>query len=225
MPKTIGGLFGRSAMGPIHELALKVRACTSRLEPLLEAFAAGERKELRGRVHEMRRLEGEADTIKQEIRASLSGSIFSSVSRAEVILLVKTMDNVADECERLANLLLVRRTSVPPELVAGLRELQREVAATVEAMAGVTGALHDAEGRAPSSGQARRIIEAINRVARREHEADRHEGRFMKALFAIEERLGPIDVIFLMRAAETLGRVADHAENTADVLRRLVPAR
>jgi len=185
MPKTIGGLFGRSAFGPVHELALKVRTCVARLEQLVEALASGEAERVRKVAREMRSLEGEADSIKQEIRASLSSSIFSSVARAEVLLLVKTLDNVADECERLANLLTVRRTSLPGELAGRLRNLRVAVAATVEEMVGMTGELRDAEQKAPDPHRKDRVHEAIDRVAGCEHEADLCEGRFLKALFAM----------------------------------------
>jgi len=222
MARTIGGPFGRSAFGPVHELALKVLACARRANELTAAVAEGSSIEGgRARVRELAldvsRLEGEADAIKGEIRRSLSRSLFSSVERGDLLLLVKSVDNIADDCERAAKLLAVRPWSLPAPVTGGLARLAGEATRAGELLAGATGALRrdDAEPDAESAGG------RLEAISRQDDAVRESSARFLDVLFAHEASLSPVDVVLLMQVGEWIRRVGSQSENAADVLSRL----
>lgn len=224
--KTIGGLFGRSPYGPVHEMMLKVRQCVEEAPGLLAAFAAGDWRALSAAAKRIDALEGQADDIKREIRAHLSTSLFSSVERSEILGLVHSLDEIADAAQDAGKLLVMRRTALPPELAAGVKDLgAREVQAAAR-LAGVTGRLAGAETAAGGGGvDVRELLAELEAVARLEFECDEIQQELLKKLLAQESRLGALDIFFLMNIIRELGKIADETENSADGLAQVLGSR
>jgi uncharacterized protein Yka (UPF0111/DUF47 family) len=59
-------------------------------------------------------------------------------------------------------------------------------------------------------------------VNQEEWEADKQEARVLKALFGFEDELGAVSVVVWMNIIQTVGEVADHAENSAELLRLML---
>jgi uncharacterized protein Yka (UPF0111/DUF47 family) len=53
-----------------------------------------------------------------------------------------------------------------------------------------------------------------------EHEADKREYALIKKIFKYEK--DPIAVQHLVKLTEIIGNIADHAENTADMMRAML---
>ena len=220
--RTIGGLFGRSAFGPLHEQVLKVLDCTKAVWRLVDAHAAGDWDRVAAVAAELYRLESEADDIKEEIRRSLSDSLFSSVERGEVLFLVKHVDRVADLSEEAAKFLELRRTEVPAELTEGYRALGRKVCECAEVLSQVTGELVKMESDPAGRRRKDEVDLLLRRVHGLEHETDVMQHELLKRLFTLEDRLEPMSVVMLLRIIERLAFIADQAENDADVIARMV---
>jgi len=62
-------------------------------------------------------------------------------------------------------------------------------------------------------------------VADLEWEADKRQAEVSKRLFDHEAEIGPVSVMFWMNIFRVLGAVANHAENTADLLRVMLAKR
>ena len=109
----IGGLFGRSTMGPIAEHLLKCQECVDILEELIDRFVTG--KSVGDLAERINRCESDADLIKNEIRRNMTPSVWSAVERAEVVRLLGKEDDIADGAAAIAQLLKVRKTACPEE--------------------------------------------------------------------------------------------------------------
>jgi hypothetical protein len=65
------------------------------------------------------------------------------------------------------------------------------------------------------------IIKDIIRTLRhQEREADRVEDTIKKKVFSME--VDPVTVFYIVRLAETIGGIADHAENAGDMMRAMI---
>lgn len=218
--RKIGGILGRSPFGPTHEHLLKVLDCVNALGPIVAAAAQGDQDAV-GRIQkDIHRLEEEADEIKSAIRLQYTTSFFASVSRSELLALVKAQDDVADECDRLAFSFSVRRTVFPAHIVPAAIDLASRVVAMGALLAEVSRTL-DQSG-AVSEDVAGRVKPLLDDVHSRVAEIDPLYEGLLRGLFERETESTPLDVIFVMQFAERVDRVAKKIENTADVLERLV---
>jgi uncharacterized protein len=220
MSKTIGGIFGRNAYGPLHEFSLKVEECAQRLIPVIQAWMSGDRERLHEAAADVDRLEGEADVIKNEIRGSLSKSIFSSVQGAKIKDVVKAAENVADSARMVARLVEVRETPLPEDLGVGLVELAELAARSMGALSGaLAGAQPAADGANPS--ELARALAAVDTLPPMQEKAVDAYEVMLKHLFRHEKELDPISVFFLMRIVELVAHMTRSAENAGEALRRL----
>lgn len=223
--RTIGGLLGRSAYGPVHEHMLKVQESVDRLVPILEAYFAGSYDRVRDLLAEISRLEGEADSIKTEIREELSHSLFSAAERGDIMALLKAQDDVADDCQNVARLLDLRQTCLPAELSKALLDLARKSAEAATALTRTTQLLRGIpEGASPKEAAAA-TIRSADGVRLAEHDVEEKTHETLRKVFQQEAPLGSVAVILLMQIVKEIADVAHSAENAADCITRLLSGR
>jgi len=71
-----------------------------------------------------------------------------------------------------------------------------------------------------SEEQRQKVKEIITNLRQMEHEADKTEYLLIKKIFKYEK--DPIAVQHLVKLTEIIGNIADHAENTADMMRAML---
>lgn len=220
--KKIGGLFGRPAYGPIYEHMLKVMDCLKVLDSIIQSFIDGDYAKIEKLMEETCKLEHDADIIKKGIRESFTKSIFGSSNRGDILSLLSQQDGIADTCQDVARLLTVRRTALPEELRDDILDLVDKVKDSVEAVARADEKMVDLLENPSSMDKLEEVVELIEHTQKEEWLSDQIQFRFARNLFNIEEKLDPVTVIFLLSIMRELGHIADHAENTADCIRRLI---
>ena len=223
--KTIGGVWGRSPFGPLHEHMMKVSDCLKVLRPLMEYFLRGNYKKVTECSRRISKLEHDVDLIKGVIKKNLSRSLFVSVERADILACLKEQDGIADSCEDVAKLLEMRKTEVPLVLKESLLELTNKVMEAVEAVRDVTRGLKNLAENSYTKRGLEKVSKSLELAARREWEADEIQLDFAKKLFEMETKLTPVSVFFLMNISKEVGTIADHAENVADCLSRIIAGR
>jgi predicted phosphate transport protein (TIGR00153 family) len=85
-----------------------VRETVALVEPLFEAFLAGDGAATRRLYEQISKLEHRADNIKNDIREHLPKSLLMPVDRGDVLLFLKEQDRLADRAEDLGVLLTMR---------------------------------------------------------------------------------------------------------------------
>lgn len=223
--RRIGGLFGRSAFGPIHEHMLKVQACVEHLAPLIEAFLKSDTQRIAELTAEIDRTEGKADDIKNEIREHVSVSVFSSVERGDLMYLLKVQDDIADACQNVARMLDLRRIPVPEPLVDLIRGLGQNADQAVAVLAAVTRQLRKVRSSAFDSKEVRKTLEQATEVRKLEFEAEQKAQAALKELFRQEDQLDPVSVVLLAKIIREIDHIANEAENTADCIARMIRQR
>jgi len=219
--RTIGGVFGRSPMGPLYEHMLRVMDCLTELKPLMNKFVKEDFSSLKAQSRKISKFEHKADQIKDEIKISLTKSFISATNRSDILALLKEQDAIADSCEALSHLLAIRNTRVHPTLSKPLLNLTEKVMHSVTLLCEANKEIEKSI-RKENHAQRKKLLEKIKQIQKTEWETDEIQLKIHEQIFSVEREIDPITIVFLMDVVKKLGWIADHAENTGDVLRRIV---
>jgi predicted phosphate transport protein (TIGR00153 family) len=205
----------------LQEHAEKVKECGWAFQQAIECRAADSCKRFEEYRQEVIKLESEADAIKRRIRGHLPMGMRLPVSRFQVFMYLKEQDKVLDSVEDALDWLSYRATSG-----IGKKEIKETlfllVDAVLEPIEELSRLVAEARGYFDSySEKQRELVKAIIRNLRtREHEADRVEDELKHKIFSVET--DPVAIFHLVKLAELIGSVADHAENAGDVMRAMI---
>lgn len=223
--RTIEKLFGKSPFGPLVEHTRRVHATVECIRPFLEAYLAGDWERCEELHDDVSRLEHRADKQKNEIRDQLPKSVFLPVDRSDVLGYLKQQDAIADAAEDLTVLLTLRNVETPPELGAMILDFADQVIRTSELLLDAGLELADLFEASFSGPGVDRVLKMVADVNDQEWEADKRERVVTRELLSYEDGMDPIDLLLWMRALDALGEVANHAENTGDLLRMMLARR
>lgn len=218
----IARLFGRSPITPLQEHMKIVEACATEVVELFEAFSAGDSARIDAHKARIDTLENEADEAKNGIRGHLPRSLFMPVDRRDFLDMLNAQDSIADTAQDIAGLLSLRRLAIPPEFEG---QLMPFVVRNVEAVAQcgrIINELDELLASGFSGREAERVVEMIDELSRIETATDRMETELVRALFAYEDNLKPIDVVFWYELLGQIADLADYAEDVGDRLRLLI---
>ena len=125
-------LFGSSPLSLIERHAQASLDCVKQLVIYCEAAQRGDWKKAEKVQEEIVRLEEVADDIKMEVRMNLPRGLWMSVSRADLLDLVRIQDAMANETKDIAGLSLGRNLAFPETLNTSLFKYLGIVTQTAE---------------------------------------------------------------------------------------------
>ena len=223
--RSIFELFGKSPFRPLAEHTERVREAVVLIQPLFEAFVAGDWEKTEEIYRTISKLEHKADVIKNDIRDHLPKSLFMPVDRGDVLLFLKQQDRIADVAEDLGVLLTMRPTPTPEAIREGVMELVAAVLRAAELWFETARELPVLQEVSFSGPEVDRMMERIKQISDLEWEADKLQAEISKEIFRHEEELGAVSVMFWANILRVLGAVANYAESTADHLRLMLAKR
>ncbi|MFQ5428827.1 MAG: TIGR00153 family protein [Phycisphaerae bacterium] len=218
----ISELFDSSPFEPLLHHLQKVRACVELVRPMLEAVRDEDFEKLEQLTQQVFKTEHEADIIKDEIRQVIPRSFFLPVYRGDLLGYLKLQDNMADSVEDVAFLLTLKRLKLPAQLSDELFSFLDAVLRVCEAGYRMNEHIRDLVAGGFRADQTNEIFEMIRAVEKAEWEADKAQYGMSKSLFAMEDSIKPADLMLWWRVFLELGQLANHAEKTADRLRRML---
>ncbi len=220
--RTIFQLFGKSPFGPLVEHTRRVHSTVELISPLFEAFLAEDWERSRELYEQISKLEHKADLTKNEIRDTLPRSIFLPVDRQDMLRYLKEQDAIADAAEDVAVIVTMRHTPCPDALRPEVMHLVEQVIKTSELLLDAGLELQRLFESSFGGPEVVKVLDMVSEVNDQEWEADKVQGSLSRALLEHEEELGAVSIILWMRIIEVLGQVANHAENTGDLLRMML---
>lgn len=223
--RTIFSIFGRSPFGPLADHTERVHQTVLLLRPLFEAFLVQDMAGTDAVYQRISKLEHKADVLKNEIRDHLPKSMFLPVDRGDILLFLKEQDGIADRAEDVAVLLNMRRTPTPEGMQDAILEFVDLIIATSAAWYDCSRELTTLQEASFTGPEVERTMERVRAISDMEWEADKKQAAVSRALFEREEQLGAVSIFFWMNIFRVLGAVANHAENTADLLRLMLARR
>ncbi len=215
-------MFARSPIRPLQKHMAKVNACAAKLDPFFTAVLDDNWGTATSLQTEIVALENEADDLKLDLRMHLPRGLFLPVPRGDILSLLSKQDNIANCAKDVAGIVLGRHMSLPKTLAdCFMTYIRRCIDATQQASKAINelDELLETGFRGKEVGLVERMIQKLNDI---EHDTDKIQIELRRQLFAIENELSPIDVMFLYRIIETIGNIADMAEQAGGQLLILV---
>lgn len=167
-------------------------------------------------------IEHEADLIKSSIRSHLPSSLLMPVDKGRFLWTLREQDAILDHAENLSEMLDMRHTKIPKELQQLFIDHAKQVMGTVCAMEVAVQNIRDLVETGFVKREREQTKQYIKNVHDCEYKADRLRYQITREIYKIEKKLSPMDMYHLIKIADWVDEIADHAENVADWLRSMI---
>lgn len=209
-----------SPFAGIQEHAEKVKECSFAFQQAMECHFSNRCRTFEELRAEVIRMESEADAIKRRIRGHLPKGTLMPVDKFQLFRYLREQDAVLDSVEDALDWISYRsEPGIPPELEKDFFLLVDAVVTPIEELSKMV-----AEARryfsSFSEKQRVRVKDIIRALRRQEHDADTIEDNIKQKVFNMST--DPVTVFHMVRLAETIGSIADHAENAGDMMRAML---
>ena len=203
---------------PLSTLERHVRVCADCVNLLTEYFEAAQAGEW-NRASDLRdkiaKLESIADDLKLEVRSNLPRGLWMSVSRADLLELVRMQDKMANDTKDVAGLSLGRELAFPAKLEKSLVKYLAAITDCANQAVEVIVALRELSRSAFGSRQVDAIAKMVTMVEKVERKSDDQQQALRAKLLKYEANLSPIDAVFLYQLLSQIGEIADSAEKVS----------
>jgi len=213
-------LFLTSPFEGLLQHAEKVKECTWAFQQAIECHISDKCQTFEEFRLDVDRLESEADAIKRRIRGHLPRGTLMPVAKFELFRYLHEQDKVLDAVEEALDWLSFRpEPGIPEELHKDFFMLVDAVLDPVEEMCKMA-----SEARKYFSNysekQRKLVKDIIHTIRHLEHEADQVEDAIKAKVLNLQA--DAVTVYHMIRLAETVGSIADHAENAGDMMRAML---
>ena len=200
----------------------KVNECVDILGDGLLRYYKGDYKSFSEIAENVSKLEHEADIIKSNLRNHLPNSLFLPVDKGKFMWALREQDKILDHAENLAIMLDLRHTKIPKELQEVFIDHAKLVVKTVKAMEEAVENIRDLVETGFVKREREQTKEFVHKVHDYEWKADQKKYEMTKGIYRLEKKLDPMDMYHLLKIADWVDDIADHAENVADWLRAMI---
>ena len=212
--------FMTSPFEGLLEHAEKIKECTWAFQQAIECHITDQCESFEEFRKEVDKLESEADAIKRRIRGHLPKGTLMPIDKFELFRYLHEQDKVLDSVEEALDWISYRpEPGIPDALHKDFFLLVDAVIDPVEEMCRMV-----SEARkyfSSFSGKQRRLVKNIIHTLRQhEHDADKIEDAIKGRVMNLQ--IDPVTVFHMIRLAENIGSIADHAENAGDMMRAMV---
>ena len=213
-------MFLTSPFEGLLEHAEKIKECAWAFQQAIECHITDQCERFEEFRKEVDKLESEADAIKRRIRGHLPKGTLMPVDKFELFRYLHEQDKVLDAVEEALDWISFRsEPGIPEALHKDFFLLVDAVMDPVEEMCHM---VSDARKYFTNFSEKQRelIKETIHTLRRQEHEADKVEDDIKAKVLNMQ--IDPVTVFHMIRLAEVIGSLADHAENAGDMMRAML---
>jgi len=213
-------MFLTSPFEGLLEHAEKIKECAWAFQQAIECHITDQCERFEEFRKEVDKLESEADAIKRRIRGHLPKGTLMPVDKFELFRYLHEQDKVLDAVEEALDWISFRsEPGIPDALHKDFFLLVDAVMDPVEEMCHM---VSDARKYFTNFSEKQRelIKETIHTLRRQEHEADKVEDDIKAKVLNMQ--IDPVTVFHMIRLAEVIGSLADHAENAGDMMRAML---
>ena len=215
-------LFASSPFKPMQQHMAVVLECVQQVPPLFDALCGGDREAVKRCERRIDELEGEADKLKNELRAHLPKRLLLPVDRRDLLEILDLHDTIADTAQDIGQLLVEREMIVPDSMRAPLLELVGGVALACAGQGAVIEQLDELVEIGFRGREATQVEAMVDALGDLEERCDELESQVRRALFALEDDLNPVAVMFWYQLIGWIGDLADLAEKAGNRVRLLI---
>ena len=213
-------MFMASPFDGLQEHVEMLKECALIFQQAMEC-AVAERcttfEEFRQQVDQ---LENEADKIKRRIRGHIPVGTLMPVDKFSLFRYLREQDSIFDAMEEALDWISYRSDpGIPAEFEKDFVTLVDIIIDPIEEMARM---IAEAREYFKNYSEKKRVLvkDIVRTLHEMEHKADRLEDQIKKKAFNM--KIDPVTIFHIVRLAETIGSIADHAENAGDMMRAMV---
>ena len=203
---------------PLALLARHAAVCVDCVErlPLYFAEAQANRWGRAGDVrNEICRYEGLADELKQDVRSNLPRSLWMSISRADLLDLVRVQDKMANGVKEVSGISLGRQLAFPGAMTSELTDFIGLVVQASRTTVKIISATRELSRSAFGARQTKVILDLVAQVEADERRSDELQAALRTQLREHESELPAVDAIFLYQLLAAIGDIGNSAEKVA----------
>ena len=213
-------MFMTSPFEGLQEHAEKVLECAWAFQQAIECYFAAKCQTFEEFRQEVAQIESQADAIKRRIRGHIPKRTIMPISNFLVFRYLKEQDEVLDAMEDSLDWISYRaELRIPIELEKDFALL---VDAVIDPIEELNRLVVEARLYFKKFSEKQRVVvkDIIHKLRQQEHEADKYENIIKKKVFHTEP--DAVTVFHLVTLAETIGAIADHAQNAGDMMRAML---
>jgi hypothetical protein len=213
-------MFITSPFEGLQEHAEKVKECAWVFQRAIECIIEDRCEDFEQFRKDIDKLESEADAIKRRVRGHLPKGTLLAVDKFQLFRYLREQDKVIDAVEEGLDWLSFRAAAGIPEVLE--KDFMVLVEAVTDPIEELSKMVTEARKYFSSFSENQRIVvkDMIHALRRYEHEADKLEDATKEKIFnSIDDAVA---VFHLIRFAEIIGSIADHAENAGDMMRAMM---
>lgn len=218
----IASLLGSSPFKPMQAHMRIVTECVAHVPALFDALIDGNQEEVVKVKDLIFAKEQEADDLENELRSKLPKSLFMPVDRRDLLELLDMQDYIADTAQDIAGLMVERDMTVPEGMSDQLRVLVARCVDTCNIATGIIEQLDELLEMGFRGREATKVDDMVRELSAIEDETDVLGMDLARALFAQEDKLSPVSVMFWYQMIQWVGDLADYAEKVGDRMRLLI---
>ena len=213
-------MFVTSPFEGLQEHAQKLEECALVFQQAMECIIQERCEDFEHFRKDIDELETEADAIKRRIRGHLPKGTLMPFDKFELFRYLREQDKVLDAVEEALDWISYRSRAGIPEVLE--KDFMLLVDAVIDPIEELSKMVAEARKYFSNFSEAqRRLVKDMVRTLRQhEHEADQLEHNIKGKVFSSID--DPIAVTHLIRLAEIISSIADHAENAGDMMRAMV---
>lgn len=213
-------MFMTSPFEGLQEHAEKVRDGAAIFRIAVKCYLTAECESFEQARQKVSDLEHQADAVKRRIRGHLPKGTLLPVDKFQIFDYLKEQDKVIDCFEHVLDWLSFRPADKIPEYFQG--GILFLVDSVLDPIDRLNEMLTDARRYFKTFSQEDRNIvkEHVRELRKKEGQADILEATLKHDIFAKET--DAVTIFHLIRLVETLGEIADHAENAGDRMRAMI---
>jgi len=213
-------MFMTSPFEGLQEHAEKVKECAWAFQQAIECHLAHECQTFEEFRQEIIQLEREADAIKRRIRGHMPKGTLMPVYNFLLFRYLREQDQVLDCVEDTLDWLSYRtEPGIPKELEKDFLIL---VDAVIDPIEQLTKMVAEARKYFKNYAEEQRVVvkKIIHTLHMMEREADKAEDTIKRKVFNMD--VDAVTVFHMVRLSETIGDIANHAQNAGDMMRAMI---
>ncbi|KFB66561.1 TIGR00153 family protein [Candidatus Accumulibacter vicinus] len=218
----MAALFGKSPFKPLPQHMRIVIECVEEVQPLFQALFDDDQEQLEECKNHIFVKEREADAMRNEICEHLPRNMLQATGRQDLLALLAAQDAIANTAQDIAGLLVERRMEMLPSMAEPLMRLVIRCIDTCRQAHAIIEKLDELHETGFRGRETSRVDEMLVELGNMESDTDLMGMALARVLFAEEDRLKPVSVIFWYQLIQWVGNLADYAEKVGDRLHLLI---
>lgn len=222
MANSILDLFASSPIRPMQDHMAKVHECASQLNAFFQAVVKADWQQAEIVKDTIRQLEQDADELKHDLRMHLPKGLFLPVARTDLLALLSKQDKVANISRDIAGVVFARKMQFPEQVNTNLLGLvQRSIDASAQAFKAIS-ELDELLVTGFKGREATLVEEMVMQLDKIENDTDDIQRVLLGEVFALENDLPPVQVMFMYKVIQTIGDLADCAQSVGSRLEMMI---